>query len=411
MNILYLTHRLPYPPNKGDKIRSFHQIQYLAREHQVHLACLVDEMDDWPQVQKLEEFCASIEAVFRTKKAAKYRTARALLTGEPLSVAAFYSRKLEKKIRTKMRKQKIDCILAFSSVMARYVRHVANIPKIMDFVDVDSDKWRLYAKYHRFPASWVYRVEAGRLARYEEEIARTFDCSIFVTEHEARLFQERVTDRPVTVIPNGVDLEYFSPPANKSSQSSAPPTLAFVGAMDYFPNVDAVQYFCDEIFPLVRETIPDAMFYIIGRAPTPQVQALGGRPNVVVTGTVPDIRPYLTQATVAVAPFRIARGIQNKVLEAMAVGLPVVGTPIVFQGMTVSSSDGVRIAPDTQSFAREVLGLLLNPAQRQECSCRAREYVLKHHQWQEHGLQLNRLLYSIAPESVPRYVQEESART
>ncbi len=402
MNILYLAHRIPYPPNKGEKIRAFHQIQQLAKTHAVYLACLIDEEGDWQFVPKLETCCTAVDVVARQSLTSLWKTAQAFVSQTPLSVGAFYVDELYKKIHRRLNSIRFDCIFVLSAAMAEYVRTVSDIPKIMDFVDVDSEKWRTYAAQRAFPLSWVYRLEANRLARYEETIARTFDLSLFVTEQEKMLFQKRVADCPIAVVPNGVDLEYFS---FALRSSPCPPVVVFVGAMDYFPNVDAVRYFCDDIFPLICQVVPETRFYIVGRNPTRQVRALGRRPNVIVTGAVQDVRSYLAEATVAVAPFRIARGIQNKVLEAMAVGLPVVGTSTVFQGMQVTPADGVRKADEAQSFAQEVLTFLTNPNLFQDSARAARRYVERGHQWTEQGKRLEQLLYSLAPEAMPQYAQ------
>lgn len=275
--------------------------------------------------------------------------------------------------------------------MAEYVRYVSGIPKIIDFVDVDSEKWRVYANFHSFPLSWIYRLESDRLSRYEVEVAKAFDHSVFVSEKEANLFKQRIKDRGISVIPNGVDLDYFDPD-RYAGICSKQTSIVFTGVMDYFPNVDAVKYFCTEIFPLVRESFPEAWFFIVGRNPTRQVKKLGLQHNVTVTGSVPDIRSYLEMAKIFVAPFRIARGIQNKILEAMAMGIPVVGTSEAFQGVKATMSDGIRIADEPKGFAREVLTFLNNPELRQLCSLQSRRYVQRHHQWQECGILLESLL-------------------
>ncbi len=391
MNILYLAHRIPYPPNKGDKIRSFYQIRHLSREHAVHLVCLVDDIEDLQHVKTLEKYCASVDALYRGGTTGRGLSLLALFTNRPLSVAAFYSRRLARRIAFRLDSQKIDRIFFFSSAMAEYVRDILDIPKIIDFVDVDSAKWRLYADYHRFPLSQIYRLEANRLARYEEEGAQAFDHSLFVSDAEAGLFQQRVKNRPLSVIPNGVDLERFAPHGDGPSPSKQP-VIVFTGAMDYFPNADGVQYFCQKIFPLIREALPEAIFYIVGRNPTRQVRALGCQPNVTVTGSVPDVRPYLSQARVAVAPLRIARGVQNKILESMAMGLPVVGTSQAFEGIRATWADGVRVADEPQKFAQAVLELLGDDDLQQECSLQARHYVQHHHRWEEHGTRLEHLL-------------------
>ncbi len=391
MNILYLTHRIPYPPNKGDKIRAFHQLQHLAQKHRVHLACLVDNPNDLPHVKDLDKYCASVEAVYRGSAGARLHILTALSTGTPLSVAAFYSRELQRRIEQRLRSEAIDRIFVFSAAMAEYVRDVTGIPKVIDFVDADSEKWRLYAGYRPFPLSWVYRLEAKRLARYEAEVARVFDHVLFISEAEAQVLHRPTDNLPITTIPNGVDLDYFSP--NEEGQLPvSEPTIVFTGEMNYFPNVDAVRYFCQAIFPLVRRVVPQARLYIVGRHPTRQVKALDDGQHVIVTGAVPDVRPYLAAARLAVAPFRIARGIQNKVLEAMAMGLPVVGTSIAFRGLQATAADGIRSVDEPGAFAQAVVTLLQDDLGRRRCAYHARQFVSRHHRWQDHGARLEALL-------------------
>jgi sugar transferase (PEP-CTERM/EpsH1 system associated) len=394
LRILYIAHRIPYPPNKGEKIRAFHQIRHLSRTHEVHLACLVDEREDLEHTKTLEKYCASVDVVFRRKTAFRLRAMLGLLTNKPLSVTAFYDRELAKRIGEKLRAEEFDRIVVFSSAMAEYVRHTVGVPKVIDLVDADSEKWRLFADYHPKPLSWLYRLEASHLSRYEEEVVRMSDRSVFVSEAEAELLQQRVPERSMTVISNGVDLDYFAPTSANLS-SSKRPVVVFTGAMDYFPNGDAVQYFCRDILPLITETCPEVRFYIVGRHPTRQVRALGRQRHVVVTGSVPDVRPYLRVATVAVAPLRIARGVQNKILEAMAMGLPVVGTSSAFQGLRVTTTDGIRRADDPKHFAQEILALLENSTLQRQCSLQARQFVQQHHRWQDHGASLELLLHEI----------------
>jgi sugar transferase (PEP-CTERM/EpsH1 system associated) len=279
--------------------------------------------------------------------------------------------------------------------MAMYVQEISHIPRVIDFVDVDSEKWRSYAKVHKIPFSWIYQLEAERLARYEEILAREFDHILFISREEAHLFQGRVPDRPISVISNGVDVQYFS--VREESRSHLRSSgLIFVGGMDYFPNVDAMLYFCREVFPLIQVQIPNACLSIVGHNPTRAVCDLGMIPGVNVTGTVSDVRPYLQKATVAVAPFRIARGVQNKVLEAMAVGLPVVGTPLAFEGIFVTEEDGVRIAGTTQALAEAIVRLLRTDEQvLHHIGQQTRKYVQRYHQWDEIGEQLEQLLREV----------------
>ena len=392
MKILYIAHRIPYPPNKGEKIRAFHQIRYLSRTHQVHLACLIDEKEDLPYVKVLEQYCTSVDAVYRNKIVARFIAVFALFTNKPLSVASFYSRLLARKIAYRLRSERFDRIFVSCSAMTKYVRQVSDIPKVVDFVDVDSEKWQLYANFHPFPLSWIYRLEANRLARYEEEIAQGFDHSLFASDREVALFQRRVKDHPISFIGNGVRLDYFSSQDNSCADQ---PLIVFTGVMDYFPNVDAALYFCEEIFPLIREALPKVHFSIVGRNPTWRVRKLQHQPQVAVTGSIPDVRPYLQKAMIAVVPLRIAGGVQNKVLEAMAMGLPVVGTSKAFQGLHATKTDGIRIADEPQEFVRQVLLLLKDAQLRRQCSLQARHYVERYHCWEDYGAHLDQLLQTV----------------
>ena len=219
MKILYLAHRIPFPPNKGDKIRSFHQIRYLARNHDVHLACLIDDKQDLAHIDSLKEYCRTVDVVYRDKSLAALMALKGVARREPLSVAAFFSRELKQKVDERLAAHRFDCIFVFSSAMATYVLDTVGTPRVMDFVDVDSDKWRLYSEYHGFPWSWIYKQEGERLARFEAKVARAFDHSLFVSPKEVNLFRKAVPDRPVSVIEVGIDLEFFETFAHRGCQT------------------------------------------------------------------------------------------------------------------------------------------------------------------------------------------------
>ncbi|MCA9471138.1 MAG: TIGR03087 family PEP-CTERM/XrtA system glycosyltransferase [Nitrospirales bacterium] len=392
MNILYLAHRIPYPPNKGDKIRSYHQIQYLSVHHRVYLACIADDPQEFQYVDELRKYCQQVEVIWLSQRQRIWGASVSLLRGQALSVGAFYSQDLQEKIDRILQSVPIDHIIAFSSPMAEYVRKVKNVPRLMDFVDVDSEKWRAYAGFQKFPWSVLYQLEANRLGDYEERIAEEFEQSVFISTQEVQLFCERGKDRRAAVVSNGVDIEYFYRNGHGSRASVDRPVLVFTAAMDYFPNIDAVQYFCREILPKVRQVFPDVRFNIVGRRPTHAVEKLASPGHIHVTGTVPDVRPYLIDASVAVVPLRIARGVQNKILEAMAMGLPVVGTSAAFEGLTVSQDNGIRIADDPQRFADEIVCLLNDPVLRSSCAEQAREFVAKRCSWQHCGSELEKLV-------------------
>lgn len=393
VNILYLCHRIPYPPDKGDKIRAFHQIQYLSKSHRLHVGSLIDAESDRAHVAELMPYCASLDTAWRGAAGARLRSARALLGSGSLSVAAFRSADLARKIERRLKTEAIDAAIVFSSVMAQYLPPSAGIPTIVDFVDMDSEKWRVYSEMRPWPLSWLYRTEAVRLLRYEKWLAGTCDESVFAAGMEAEVFR-RVAGERARALPSGVDLDYFrrrdgEPPAGNSQ------VIVFVGMMDYFPNIDAASHFVEEIFPLILDQTPGAVFRIVGRNPPRRVRDLGRHRNVEVVGRVPDVRPYFAQAALSVAPFRIARGIQNKVLESMSMQVPVVGTTTGFQGIAAGLEDGIRVEDLPQAFASAVTEFLRDPALRLEAGRRGRRFVEKHHQWQDHGSALNALLEEI----------------
>jgi len=406
MKILFLAHRIPYPPNKGDKIRSFHELAYLARRHDVWLACLADQPDDLAHVATLEGMCRAV-ACEPIRRGRRTRCLASLLRGEPLSVGHFRSRRLRETVNAWIEREAFDAILAFSSTTAQYVPGAAaDRPRmVMDLVDVDSEKFRAYAARKRLsPAGLVYAREARRLARYEAAIARRFDRVVVVTDAERDVFQ-RVTasDRPAAVVPNGVDTAYFQP----GDERAWPNTMVFAGAMDYAPNVDAVTWFVHGVLPRVTDTVGGARLRIVGARPCRAVRRLAAHAQVEVVGTVPDIRPYVRTATVSVAPMRIARGVQNKVLEAMAMGVPVVTTAAGLEGLgtgvglTIDEAQAgagpegavpVVVADDESAFADAVCRVLKDRPLARGLSQGGRAFVLDGYQWERSMADLEALL-------------------
>jgi sugar transferase (PEP-CTERM/EpsH1 system associated) len=396
VNILYVAPRLPYPPAKGDKTRAFHQIAELAKEHRVHLVCAIDPKDDVAGLPALGRHCASVEAVRIGRGAIRARAAWALLRGNPRWAFSHVSRALTERVARKLSAERFDVVLGSWIASAECLRRVNGVPRVLDFVDVVSELWRMAAAFAGFPASGIYRLEARRLARYEAQTASDLDGSVVVSEAEARLLRRQRADLDVSVVGNGVDLEYFTPPPDGRPASASTPHVVFTGTMDYLPNVDAVTYFCRSVLPRVREAIPGVRFEVVGRDPTPAVRALARESRVTVTSAVPDIRDYLGRATVAVAPLRIGRGIQNKVIEAMAMGVPVVATDVALEGLSLTDEDGARRANDPDTLAREVVDLIQRPSWRRECSLRARRFVEVNHRWDVHGARLRSVLEAVA---------------
>ncbi len=348
--LLFLAHRIPYPPDKGDKIRSYHLLRHLAERYRVHLGAFVDDPEDWQHAGTVEQLCAETRLVPLRPALARVRSLRGLLTGQALSLPYFHDRRMAAWVRSVLTRGDVRRVLVFSSAMAPYVLHERRpgLRRVLDFVDVDSDKWRQYAARKRWPLSAVYRREARALLRFERTAAREFDSSVFVSAAEAKLFRRLAPEaaQRVTHVENGVDTAFFAPDREyPDPYEGHRDTLVFTGAMDYWANVDAVTWFARELLPRIRGSWPEAQFTIVGSRPADAVRALDRLPGVTVTGRVPDVRPYLAWARAAVAPLRIARGIQNKVLEAMAMARPVIVTP--------EALDGLEYGPPYPLLARE----------------------------------------------------------
>lgn len=326
MRILFLAHRLPYPPNKGDKIRSFWELRTLAHEHEVDLFCFCDDKNDRAYIDELHCYCREwyVESIGRFRGASSALCG--LLRGEPLSTTYFFSRTMAHRISGALRSRTYDLVLVFSSSMAQYVEDWRDLPKLLDLVDVDSDKWAQYSSSTRGPLSWLWRLESRRLQNYESALVSLFNETLVCTAAEAQLLRLKASVGKISVLQNWLDVEYYDPASIPISNElrCLQPYIVFTGTMSYLPNVDAVQFFCREVLPGIRSWMPDVRFVIAGRNPTREVLRLGSDPSVHVTGTVSDMRPYLRGAAVAVAPMRIARGVQTKILEALAIGIPVV---------------------------------------------------------------------------------------
>lgn len=383
-DLLLLVHRIPYPPNKGDKIRSYNLLKHLTTKYRVHLATFVDDADDWQHVPAVEALCASSHFVKLDPVKGKLRSAKALATGKSLSLEYYRDADMKRWVARTMRERGIARVMTFCSVMAQYAEDFPAARRVIDFCDVDSDKWRQYAEKKKWPMSWVYRHEARGLLDYERKVAASFDASLFVSAPEAELFRSLAPESGAKIghFSNGVDTEYFSPlRAYDNPYAAGEQALVFTGAMDYWPNIDAVKWFVDNVLPRVRASVPDARFYIVGSRPAPEVLALASE-AVVVTGTVPDVRPYLAHCVAAVAPLRIARGIQNKVLEAMAMGRPVVCSPEAFEGIEAVPGRELIVANAPDDYADSVIALLRSPGTAMGQAARAS--VERRYSWAAH---------------------------
>jgi sugar transferase (PEP-CTERM/EpsH1 system associated) len=410
--LLFLAHRLPFPPNKGDKVRSYQFLKHLAGRHRVFLGTFIDDPADWEHVNAVEAMCAGVHVEEITPWSQRARSAGCFVSGEPLTLPYFRNRALQDWVRATIRRERITRAFTYSSPMAQYVLDVPGLRCVTDFVDMDSAKWGEYAGRHAWPLSALYRRESGRLFAYERDVASRAEATVFVTEEEARLFCDEAPDCAgrVVAIRNGVDSEYFAPDHDCASPfGDDEPAIVFTGAMDYWPNVDAVVWFAREVLPVVRARVPSARFYVVGMNPDASVRALATADGVVVTGRVADVRPYLRHAAVVVAPMRVARGIQNKVLEAMAMAKPVVTTPSSANALSARPGIEIEVATQPDDFAAKVVARL-GPERGLRMGVLARDRVLADYAWAKSLEQLDALIEQGSPTRAAGTVHSDAAR-
>jgi sugar transferase (PEP-CTERM/EpsH1 system associated) len=406
--ILYLVHRVPYPPDKGDRIRAFHILRFLSRHARVHLACLADEPVGDGMLDTLRGYADRV-AVFPVGGWSRWcRALGSLAWGGTVTEGAFRSRALRAELASWCADTTYHATLSSSSAMTPYQRiaQLRDVPAVVDLIDVDSQKWFDYAGASRWPRSWLYGLEGRRLRRLEQQLPGWAQAVTVVTQAEANLYREFTPAAPVHAVGNGVDLDYFRP-----QTTTEEPACVFVGALDYRPNVDAASWFCEHAWPAIRRVRPEARVYLVGRRPSLAVQALAAIPGVEVVGQVPDVRPYLERAAVAVIPLRIARGVQNKVLEALAMGKATVASPMTLAGLRGPTTPGVLMASTVDEWVAAVRCLLEDGSFRRQLGESGRAYVAEHHCWDrclEPFIDLLRLGQERGPGGSPDWAQRVS---
>ncbi len=357
-DLLFLCHRIPFPPNKGDKIRSWNIFRHLSGRYNLHLGCFIERPEEEAYESVVAERCGEHMIARIHQPFAKLRSLLEIPSGGPLTAGFYHSREMASWVESMLRRRRPDRIFIFSSAMAPYVvgQNGAGVRRIVDLVDVDSDKWRQYAAGKAWPARMVYAREARKLLELERRVAREFSATILISQHEVELLKRMApeSDGRIHAVPNGVDVDFFSP-YRSYGNPFRPGTIpvVFVGAMDYWPNIDAAKWFAEKVLPKLNGLGSVMHFAIVGSNPTTEVTRLRGR-EITVTGSVADVRPYLAHAAAVVAPLRIARGVQNKILEAMAMGKAVVTTPQGLEGIEAEPDVHLRVAGDADAFVEAV---------------------------------------------------------
>ena len=389
--ILYVTHRVPYPPDRGDRIRTWNVLKFLAGRASVDLACLADEPASDDTLQELRQVTNRLAVIPHSGRKRYVRGAISMLRGRTVTEGLFDSPALASVIREWSSMTTYDAVLASSSGVAHCLFPPcvnAETKRWVDLIDVDSQKWLDYANAASFPMSLVYRTEGQRLRTVECRLATTCDRLLVVSEAERDLFRSFCPTDRIAAVSNGVDYEYFAPQPDIASE---PHSCAFVGVMNYKPNADAAVWFAQNVWPQIRQRYADAKFYIVGKSPTSEVQALNAIGGIEVTGSVPDVRPWLMRAACAVVPLQIARGVQNKVLEAMACGRPVICSPEPLKGLKAEPGVHLLRADTAVEWIAALSGVFDNKQMQQALGAAAAHWVQQHYSWNSALAMLNEL--------------------
>jgi len=393
MKILFVCHRFPYPPNRGGKIRPFQMIQHLSKSHEITVASLAHTTLELSEGGPLRNHCAEVIAEV-VPSAMRWRSAAfALPTSFPSSAAYFRSTRLAQRIEKAWRSSRFDGVLVHCAFAAQYAIPLSGGFRIMDFGDLDSAKWSDYAQHRAFPLSTGYGLESAKLRRFEKLVAESSTHCTFTTHGECEAFRLLGVSKPLTVIPNGVDATYFH---LENRTTTGKKVIVFLGRMDYFPNVDGIRWFAKKLFASIRSQVPDAELRIVGSNPVSAVKKLTEIPGVTVTGFVKDVRPYLADAAIAVAPLRLARGTQNKVLECMSMGIPVVATPEAARGIQAIAGEHLAVGSTAEELIHSVVGLLSNAEKRSQLGEAGRQQVVSAHHWPASMQTLDEVLHSVS---------------
>jgi len=388
MRILYVCHRFPFPPKRGGKIRPFNMIKHLSGDHEVTVASLVRSSTEAAEADGIAPFCYLYRACKVNPTIQSLRMVMRLPSLLPSSFGFFYSRSLARTVQQLLQHRSFDLIFVHCSSVARYVADIASIPKILDFGDMDSHKWLDYARFKPFPMNTGFWLEGAKLRREEQRLARRFDLCTTTTRAEWDTLESYRCANATDWFPNGVDTEYFAPGDGRYD----PDLISFMGRMDYYPNQKAMFDFCANVLPLLRKHRAAIKLEIIGADPPPAVRRLARLPNVNVTGSVPDVRPYLRRSALMVAPLSIARGTQNKLLESMAAGVPVVTSALAAAGVDAIPGEHLHVATTSEEYCNAILSVLSDPEERTRLARSGRDRMQSHHNWESSMRRLDSII-------------------
>jgi sugar transferase (PEP-CTERM/EpsH1 system associated) len=385
--ILFLSHRIPFPPDRGDKIRSHHVLKALARIAPVHVACFADSEHDWQEMGELAELAASHCLVAR-RKSLPLAGIEALMRREPVSLAAFHHQAIERFVGEVLASHRIETIYVFSGQMGQYIPESFGGRVVVDLVDVDSAKYEAYSERSKWPMGWIEAREGRLLRSFEERLVRRAERCLLISEEEASLFRARLSNpagAQISVLRNGIDVAAYDPravaPAPALDEAQGP-HIVFTGQMDYAPNIVAARRVIEHILPAIRQHFPYAQFHVVGRAPGNELQRFDWKDGVRIWGEVPDVKPYLAAADIVTVPLEIARGVQNKVLEAMAMACPIVLTSGAATGIGAENGTHFAIEDGTEAITARIHSLLVNRGAAQAMGQAARRFVVERRSWE-----------------------------
>jgi polysaccharide biosynthesis protein PslH len=373
--LLFIAHRLPYPPDKGERVRAFHELKALSRHFRITLASLVPSEPGASTAEELQACCEKVIPGRAGGRSGLLRGALSLCAGKSVTEGYFRDRSILRALLEEARREPFDLVFAYSSSTLPYALAVPSRARVMDLVDVDSAKWASYAEAAWWPKSTLYRMEARGVAALEQRAVEQCDAAFLVSEAEKRALG--ISSPKVAALGNGVDTEFFQ----AVDRPAGPPSLVFTGTMDYRPNIEGVCWFVRELWPGLKREVADLTFTIVGRNPAPEVLRLADTPGILVTGAVKDVRPHLAAASVTVVPLHIARGIQNKILEAMACGRAVVASSQAIEGLDVKVGQEVLRADTPDEWRTSILGLLSDEAKQRSLGAAARARVVADYSW------------------------------
>ena len=387
--LLFLTPDLPYPPHQGAAIRTFNLIKNLGSTHEIHLLSFVQGNHESPRIEALRQYCTSVETVPYPHRSTWRRAASVLFSPSPDMALRLPSCHFDNQLRILLSRERFDFVQIEAIEMAQYGLAIKEMelssPPIVVFDDINAEyllQRRAFEADIRQPSRWLGAlyslIQWRKLQRYEQDVCQRLDSIVVVSEADAKALQELLPNLPFTVVPNGVDTQYFQPGDSKDESET---TLVFTGKMDFRPNVDAALWLAKEVLPLIRVEIPDAKVKVVGRNPHPRLQALQQTPNVILTGYVDDVRPYIREAAVYVVPLKVGGGTRLKILEAMSMSKAIVSTSLGSEGIEVEHGRELVIADDPASFSRAVIDLLRDGEQRRRLGLAARSLAQSKHDW------------------------------